>query len=427
MDTLPAVVLTGYLLGVLPSVFRPLDRYLRGTREQLAFAAAQALSAMLLASHFAPTAASMAAGGVGALLGIHFPPRARMSPALHVTTAASAAALSLMMPRALGMGAIVFAALFLLTRRLTLSAVIALFVVPWAAWLMRGSDILLIFGAIVWLLLVYGHLDLAERQIRILLRLRPGPLIFRRGIRRAFFVGTLAALFVLFFLSRYVYHGFGLHPEIFRAGSPDLEYIAMTFDDGPHPEYTNQILDALKERDVQATFFVVGRHVDRYPEVVERMLQEGHEVGSHTYHHRNMLNAGEAVTLQELGMTEEALQRAAGHQPRLFRPPRGLYNSTVLDVSHGRGYTMILWSVSSRDWLGIPPSRIVSSLSASVQGGDIVLFHDSGDFLTAAGASRGNTVEAIGPLVDELQGRGYRFVTVSELMVLNLIFSADLP
>ncbi|MFO8059532.1 MAG: polysaccharide deacetylase family protein, partial [Bacillota bacterium] len=252
-------------------------------------------------------------------------------------------------------------------------------------------------------------------------------LIFRQRLRRVLAVFALAALLAVFFLNRYVYHGFGLHPQVFRQGNQALDYVAITFDDGPHPQWTAQILNILRDREVRATFFVVGRHVDRYPEVARRILEEGHEVGSHTYHHPNLLNAGEATVMRELALTEAALERAAGFTPRLFRPPRGLYNSTVLETVHGSGYTVALWSVSSTDWAGTSATRMVRLLGSGVGGGDIVLFHDSGDFFTAAGADRSNTVAALGRVIDALEDRGFKFVTVTELMVMSLLVEGEPP
>lgn len=424
MDALPVLVLVGYLIGNLRIVS------LTGIRErgQLIMVVAQVVLSMQLGYVLAPTAVTMAGAGFGALVGISFPLLSTSRPGSdHRSLAASGAAVAMLMPQAAAVGFILFAAGYLATRRLTLSAMLAMLVVPWGAWWIQGSDLFLLFGGVVWLMLVYLNLDRVEIQIRHLMKLPTERLIFRRHLRRGLMVLALAACFVLFFLNRYVYHGFGLHPQVFRQGSPTLNYIALTFDDGPHPEYTNQILDILADRGIPATFFVVGRHVDRYPEVTQRMLDEGHEVGSHTYNHLNLLNADEATVTRELEMTERALREACDFEPRFFRPPRGLYNQVTLDTAHERGYTLVLWSLSSTDWMGTAPSRIARLITGRVHGGDILLFHDSGDFFTAAGASRANTVAALGPMIDSLTEQGYRFVTITEMMVMSLLLEGEPP
>ncbi len=426
MDALPVLAAASYLLGNL-RVAAGLLRSEAREIDDLVISVALVVGAMLLGYLIAPTAVTMAVSGLGALAGIHFPAGSVRKQSRYTALACSAAALTVLMPRAMAFGLVLFAVLYLLGRRVTAAAVASMFGVPWGAWLIRGSDLFLIFGALVWLMLLYSDLDRVERQVRQFLGRSAGNLIFRRRIRRILAVSALAAIFVLFFLNRYVYHGFGLHPQVFRQGNPGLNYVAITFDDGPHPRWTAQILDILHDRDVRATFFVVGKHVDRYPEVLRRILDEGHEVGSHTYYHTNLLNAGEATVVRELALTEGALERAADFVPRLFRPPRGLYNSVVLEAAHGRGYTMALWSVSSTDWMGTSAARMVRLMGGSVGGGDVLLFHDSGDFFTAAGADRSNTVEALGRLIDVLHERGYRFVTVTELMVMSLLVEGDPP
>ncbi len=426
MDALPSLLLLGYGLAnlQLPEI-KPLRRAGRGA--DLTWAALQTFGAALAALSVAFTAVNAAGAVLGVLLGLHFPLRQQQDRGRLVTYVGSVCGFLVVMPRAAVIGLVLSAAVYILTRRIVLSATAGLVFVPPIAWIWQGSDLSLLFGMLVVALLLYAHLDDIERSVRQLAGTDDTPLFFRRAARRLLIVTLLLACTALFFFNRYVYHGFGLHPDIFRRGSEELRYVALTFDDGPHPRFTRQILDTLQERDVRATFFVVGRHVDRYPEVVRRMLDEGHEVGSHTYNHLNMLRADEETTISELSQTEQALKRAADFTPRLFRPPRGLYNSTVLQVAHDRGYTMALWSLSSQDWLGTSPRRMVRSITSQTSGGDILLFHDSGDFFTAAGADRTNTVAALGPIIDNLREEGYEFVTVTELMILTLMLEGAGP
>ncbi len=419
MDALPVLLILGYLLGSL-NVIRLVPR--EGP-ERLLAVAAQMAGGMLLGHLLVQTSVGVAASGLGTLLGLYFPARmgrTRVLPDASLLVA-SATFSAILMPMGFAAGLLVFALIYARTRRRALSVVIALFFVPWLAWYLTGSDLLLLTGGLVWVLLIFRYMDRLEMQVRELLGRRSSRLLFRKIAHRVILVVVLLSMFSLFFLNRYVYHGFGLHPEVFRRGGEELEYIALTFDDGPDPAFTPAILDILAERGVRATFFVVGKHVDQYPEIVQRIKAEGHEIGNHTYNHVNLLYAGEEMVTRELARTEAALEEAVGLTPKLFRPPRGLYNETTLRVAHERGYTLALWSLSSEDWLGISPTRIVRVLGDRATGGDILLFHDSGDFLTTAGANRDNVIQSVGPLLDRLHDRDYRFVTVTELMAMTLL------
>jgi len=426
LDAIPFLLLMGYFLGNVE-----IPRRSSGERrlERSVLVASLVAGPMFLAHLVAPTEVAVAAAGLGAVLGYNLPlwsPRVRVAD-VRGSLVASTVALFVLMPRAAALGLVLFAVLYRLTRRVSLSGILAALIVPWIAWLIAGSDLYLLYGGLNAMVLVYRHLDRVEIGLRGMLGRSAEGLYFRKTIRRAGIVAMIAVVFLGFFLTRYVYHGFGLHPEVFRRGSPELQYVAITFDDGPHPEYTPKILDILAEQEVRATFFVVGRHVDAYPDIVERMVREGHEVASHTYNHANLLRASESLATREIVRTEEALERAIGERPKLFRPPRGLYNETVLEVAHGRGYTIALWSLSSQDWLGTPPARMVRMLTRETAGGDVLLFHDSGDFFTAAGASRQNTVASLGPVIDGLRERGFRFATVTELMVMTLLTEGESP
>ena len=426
MDALPFLMLVGYGLASWDLSF------IRGRSDgsaALYLIGAQVAGAMLIGLLLAETAVAMAAGGLGAIIGHNLPLRlgTRRKRQPYGALVAGAVAMAVLMPRAMAVGLIVYAVAYTVFRRVALSGLVATFFVPWIAWWWQGSDLFLLFGMVVWLVIFYRYLDRAEIQLRERLGRPRDRLVFRQTARRVAALLAVAVLFALFFLNRYVYHGFGLHPEIFRRGSEDLPFIALTFDDGPDPAYTPEILDILAEKGVRATFFVVGRHVDQHPEILRRTVEEGHEVGSHTYFHVNLLYAGEDTVRRELERTQTAMQAAAGVTPRLFRPPRGLYNEAVVQVAHEMGYTISLWSLSSQDWLGAGPSRIVRVLSSATTGGEVLLFHDSGDFITADGASRENTVRSLGPLIDALEDEGYQFVTVTELMAITLLTEGETP
>lgn len=239
----------------------------------------------------------------------------------------------------------------------------------------------------------------------------------RTGLRVA--AGILAALTVtLWFGNKYVYRGFGLQIDVIRCGSPDLKVVALTFDDGPDPLYTPRILDILKQEHVPATFFLVGRHVEKFPDVAKRIVEEGHCVGSHSYSHVNMPLLTREKAIEEIEKSENAIERVCGVHPHLFRPPRGLATGAVRRILRERRYTTVLWSLSSQDWAE-PSYREIVSTCNRASNGEIILFHDSGSLVSSEGGSRENTIKALPIVIRNLKAKGFRFVTIDELIVLS--------
>ena len=185
--------------------------------------------------------------------------------------------------------------------------------------------------------------------------------------------------------------------------------IALTFDDGPHPEYTGEILDILKEYGIKATFFVIGENADLYPELIEREVAEGHEIGNHTVSHTSLLKADRAKMDAEVGSFSSLLEERFGYKTSLLRPPGGSYNEAVTAYAKENGYHIILWSVDTRDWAHTPASEIRKNVIKNTSDGAIILFHDY-----VAGKSP--TPEALRSVIPELLAKGYEFVTVSELI-----------
>ncbi|WP_254778267.1 polysaccharide deacetylase family protein [Paenibacillus sp. cl141a] len=187
--------------------------------------------------------------------------------------------------------------------------------------------------------------------------------------------------------------------------------IALTFDDGPDKHNTVQILDLLKRYDAKATFFVVGSRVEKHPDIVARELQEGHEIGNHSYTHPPFHNINVTKLSSELNQTQDAIYQATGMKTVLFRPPGGSYNETIVRTSKDLGMLTVLWSwhQDTLDWRKPGVNRIVRKVLDNARNGDIVLMHD---FVP----SSTQTVEALKVILPELQKRGYSFVTVSELM-----------
>lgn len=188
------------------------------------------------------------------------------------------------------------------------------------------------------------------------------------------------------------------------------KYIAMTFDDGPHPQNTPRLLEMLRARNIKATFYVVGRNVELYPQVVRRTIAEGHEIGNHSQTHRLLSKLSDSQIRSELSSCRDAVNRAAGIQPRTMRPPYGGLNQRQREMVHAEyGYPVILWSVDPLDWKRPGPSVVSSRILAGASAGGIVLAHDL----------HAQTVDAMPATLDNLLLRGYQFVTVSQLLAMK--------
>lgn len=202
---------------------------------------------------------------------------------------------------------------------------------------------------------------------------------------------------------------------IYRVNTPK-KVVALTFDDGPSPVWTPQILDELKVAQVKATFFMVGHHVKSYPDIARRVADEGHSIGNHGYAHSVILYYTPAEIEEEIKYTEQVIREITGKTTTLFRPPKAwLRNSTKAKIK-SLGYEVVLWSLNSKDWVGFPHQRIVRYLARHVRNGDILLFHDSGSVLSLEGGDRSQTVKAVALLVKQLKEQGFSFATVEELM-----------
>lgn len=244
-------------------------------------------------------------------------------------------------------------------------------------------------------------------------------LFFLQRLRRLACVLGIFLLVFAFFLNRYVYRGFGMQVELFRRGPADAHVVALTFDDGPDPRFTPGILKTLAEEDVKATFFMVGKHAEKYPQLARQVAAGGHEVGNHTYNHVNLLQAPLERMVVEIERGEEAIFNATRQRPSLFRPPRGLYDAKLLKETKDRGNTIILWSLSSQDWLEMRPQDISRMILRNVSPGEIILFHDSGNLIRAEGGDRLPTVRALQTIIRGLKKEGYDFVTITELLILS--------
>lgn len=193
------------------------------------------------------------------------------------------------------------------------------------------------------------------------------------------------------------------------AGNTDGARVALTFDDGPHPLYTAQILDILKEYDVKATFFCVGSNAELYPELIQREISEGHEVANHTYNHYHVSKLSGDELCKDILCCSQALERLSGRKIRLFRPPEGVCNETLKEICEEVGMTIVLWSVDTRDWAHTPPHEICHNIKTNVRNGSIILMHD----FIGKNSPTPNALRQVIPMLREL---GYEMVTVSQLV-----------
>ena len=183
----------------------------------------------------------------------------------------------------------------------------------------------------------------------------------------------------------------------------DVRKIAITFDDGPHPSYTEQLLDGLKERGVHATFFVTGEHAALHPDIIKRMQEEGHLIGNHTYSHIQLTESNREKFREELIATNAVIQEITGEEVQYVRPPYGSW-----DKSFEKELNMfpVLWTVDPLDWCSSNVSCIINKIVDNVEENDIILMHDYFE----------TSVTAALKAIDELLEEGYTFVTVDEIL-----------
>ncbi len=197
--------------------------------------------------------------------------------------------------------------------------------------------------------------------------------------------------------------------EVVYSWKTNEKTIALTFDDGPHPVHTPEILDILEEYGIKATFFTIGVNVEQYNEVFRMVHDAGHEIGNHTYSHRNLRTLPYATVCGEIERAENAIYETVEYRTRLLRPPEGAFGNDLCKAAAELDYTVICWSVDTMDWAHTPAVEIAESVLSTVKGGDILLFHDF-----VAGDSP--TPEALRMILPTLIEDGYTFVTVSELL-----------
>ena len=179
--------------------------------------------------------------------------------------------------------------------------------------------------------------------------------------------------------------------------------VALTFDDGPSGRFTRKLLDGLETRGVKVTFLLCGYRMEQYPELTERIYNEGHEIGLHGYSHKSMKDMCQREAVQEIQRTIAFLPE--GCKASFLRPPGGLCSECIQTVTEEFGLSILHWSVDPKDWAIHDAKSIENTVLSRIQDGDIILLHDMSD----------SSVEASLTIIDKLQEQGYRFVTASEL------------
>ncbi len=185
--------------------------------------------------------------------------------------------------------------------------------------------------------------------------------------------------------------------------------VALTFDDGPHPKYTAAVLDLLAKYDAKATFFIIGKNAEKYPELVLRSYTEGHELANHTYTHPFKVSIKKLQ--EELQQTNDTIYSITGFSPVLFRPVGGNYTDAMINAAVKDGYKVVMWSwhQDTQDWKEPGVRKIVQKVMKGTRPGDVILFHDGG-------GNRKQTIQALEEILPALKKQGYTFVTIPELI-----------
>lgn len=204
------------------------------------------------------------------------------------------------------------------------------------------------------------------------------------------------------------------YPEtMVLSGDRSENKLALTFDDGPDPRFTPQILDVLEGYNVKATFFLMGARAEAHPELVKRMIDEGHIIANHTYWHPNLVNEDDVATLEnEVNKTEDTLADQIGYRTKLFRAPYGFLNNELVEKLKEMNYSVVGWTVDSLDWQEAAPEVITYNVLSNIHPGAIILMHDGAEWE----GDRTNTIKSLREIIPELKDQGFDFVTVPELV-----------
>ncbi len=221
----------------------------------------------------------------------------------------------------------------------------------------------------------------------------------------------LSALWAIVYYAAYAVRSQVLGRTFWCGTGSERNLVALTFDDGPSPD-TSDILDCLCRENVKATFFLIGREVEKYPEIARRIADEGHEIGNHSYSHPIFLFRTPSRTHRELEMTQEIIKRTIGVEPKVARPPCGVRSPAYFAAATKLGLQTIQWSDTGYDWKKISARRIADNVLENVQSDSIVLLHD-GD--SAGKNNRRATTKALPLVLRGLREKGLRVAPLGEV------------
>jgi peptidoglycan/xylan/chitin deacetylase (PgdA/CDA1 family) len=209
-----------------------------------------------------------------------------------------------------------------------------------------------------------------------------------------------------------------LGPRLFeriqwRASTDELK-IALTFDDGPHKDSTPRIMEVLHQHKVPATFFLVGKHLEKHPEIAREIVSAGHEIGNHTFSHSLLYVLSKNRIREEIERTDSLLRNIDGADPKFFRPPAGFFTKQVLDIAEQLGYRTVVGDVYPRDPHFPGKEKIVERVLQRTVAGSIIILHDGGN---AQRVDRSQTLEAISEIIPGLKDKGFEFLTLAELLL----------
>ena len=226
------------------------------------------------------------------------------------------------------------------------------------------------------------------------------------GIRDLWLVVAIAVWFLLTFMGSFNI-GWNYFTKAFnRKRSSKEKKIALTFDDGPHPEHTPLVLDVLKKHKTKATFFLIGKHIEAHPDIVKRIHREGHDIGNHSYSHSNTIAFSiQKKWRQELSKTERLIEMNAGKSKKLFRPPYGVTTPSLARAIEQSKHDVIGWNIRPFDTVVKNTSLVIKTILTKLKSGSIVLLHDT----------HTKAPEILERLLSKLKEKGYQAVSITEL------------
>jgi peptidoglycan/xylan/chitin deacetylase (PgdA/CDA1 family) len=216
-----------------------------------------------------------------------------------------------------------------------------------------------------------------------------------------------------------IFHGIPTHSQHHKQSLQTIKIeksspeVALSFDDGPSPS-TVKVLDILQQYHIRATFFLVGKNVERYPDIVLRILNGGHLIGSHTYSHNpwSSMKTPKQIS-SELDMSSSAICSITGNAPHFFRPPFGWESPWMSKEYRSKGYTIVKWTIDPKDWQHPSPEIIVNRILTNLKSDAIILLHDGHQ--TKASPNVQETIRALPVIIEKLEERGFRFVTIDQI------------